>query len=74
MAAPCSFRVAIEETTAIIQSAFTDDIAINLTVDISGAGAYAYAGPSAGQFLSYSSVTSPLKGRASAGEPAFNAL
>ena len=74
MVAPYSFRAAIVVTTAIIQSAFADDIAINLTVDISGAGAYAYAGPSAVQFQSYSSVTSPLKGRTLAGEPAFNAL
>ena len=74
MAAPTSFRASIERAAAIIQSAFTDNITINLTVNISGTGGYAYAGPSSGQFLSYSSVTSLLKSRASAGDSSFNAL
>ena len=74
MAAPASFRAAIERAAAIVQSAFTDNITVNLTVDISGTGGYAYAGPSAGQMIDYSTVTSLLKSRASVGDVSFNAL
>jgi hypothetical protein len=74
MAAPASFRAAIERAAAIVQAAFTDNITVNLTVDISGTGGFAYAGPSAGRLIDYSTVSSLLKSRASAGDTSFNAL
>ena len=74
MAAPAYFRTAIERAAAIIQAAFTDNITLNFTVDISGTGGFAYAGPSSGQFVNYSTVTSLLKSRASSGDSSFNSL
>ena len=74
MAAPAYFRTAIERAAAIIQAACTDNITLNFTVDISGTGGYAYAGPSAGQFVNYSTVTSLLKSRASSGDISFDSL
>jgi hypothetical protein len=74
MAAPAYYRTAIERAAAIIQAAFTDNITLNFTVDISGTGGFAYAGPSSGQFVNYSSVTSLLKSRASSGDTSFNSL
>jgi hypothetical protein len=74
MAAPAYFRTAIERAAAIIQAACTDNITLNFTVDISGTGGFAYAGPSAGQFVNYSTVTSLLKSRASSGDISFDSL
>jgi hypothetical protein len=74
MAAPASFRAGIEQAAAILSSAISDHVTINLKIDYSGTGGGAAAGPDSGQWESYTSVRADLVNMASPGDTTFNAL
>ncbi|WP_316228864.1 NF038122 family metalloprotease [Bradyrhizobium sp. SZCCHNR1070] len=74
MAAPAAFRAGIQQAAAILSSAISDHITINLKIDYSGTGGGAAAGPDNGQWESYSWVKSNLVNGATPGDPTFNAL
>ncbi|MGJ4892242.1 NF038122 family metalloprotease [Bradyrhizobium sp. HKCCYLS3077] len=74
MNAPASFRAGIQQAAAILTSAISDHITVNLKIDYSGTGGGAAAGPDNGQWMSYSSVRSNLITNASPGDTTFNAL
>ncbi|MGH6679229.1 MAG: NF038122 family metalloprotease [Bradyrhizobium sp.] len=74
MAAPASFRSGIEQAAAILSSAITDKITVNLGIDYSGTGGGAAAGPDNGLFESYSTIRSDLINNATPGDTTFNAL
>jgi hypothetical protein len=76
-AAPASFRSTLQEAADIIESMFSDNITINLEIQYNedgiGAGS-AYAGPSDGEYIGYSSVYNYLVGSASPGDSSFDFL
>jgi serralysin len=74
MAAPASFRTGIEQAAAILSSTINDKITVNISIDYSGTGGGAFAGPAAGQFVSYSTVRADLIATAAPGDTSFNAL
>src|SRR5438105_14159876 len=51
MAAPASFRAGIQQTAALLASAISDHISININIDYSGTGGGAPAGPDNGQWV-----------------------
>src|SRR4051812_20362874 len=55
LAAPASFRAGIQQAVAIMASAISDKITVNIKIDYSGTGHGAAAGPDHGLFQSYSS-------------------
>ncbi|HMG77731.1 MAG TPA: NF038122 family metalloprotease, partial [Xanthobacteraceae bacterium] len=73
-AAPAAVKAIWQEAANIIGSMFTDNITINLSVDYSGTGGGASAGPTNGVYESYSTVYSYLKGGASPGDSSFTGL
>ena len=74
MAAPASFRAGIQQAAAILTSAISDKITVDIKIDYSGTGGGAAAGPNSGQYESYSSIRSDLINNATAGDATFNAL
>ena len=74
MAAPASFRAGIEQAAALLSSAISDKITLNLKIDYSGTGGGAAAGPDSGEWVSYSTVRADLVNNASTGDTTFNAL
>ncbi len=74
MAAPASFRAGITQAAAILSSAISDKITVNLNIDYSGIGGGAAAGPDNGQYVSYASVRADLINNATQGDTAFNSL
>ncbi len=74
MAAPASFRAGIEQAAALLSSAISDKITLNLKIDYSGTGGGAAAGPDSGEWVSYSTVRADLVNNASPGDTTFNAL
>src|ERR1700748_2897020 len=56
MAAPQSFRDGITQAMQMICAVVTDHITVNLQIDYSGTGGGAFAGPSGGNFVNYSTV------------------
>jgi VCBS repeat-containing protein len=74
MAAPASFRAGIEEAASILSATITNKITVNINIDYSGTGGGAFAGPTTGQFVSYSTVRSDLIANAAPGDTSFNAL
>src|SRR5438477_5299304 len=74
LAAPASFRAGIQQAADILMAAFSDPITINLTIDYSGTGGGASAGPNHGLFVSYSTVRTDLVNSASPGDHTFDAL
>ncbi|WP_316168113.1 MULTISPECIES: NF038122 family metalloprotease, partial [unclassified Bradyrhizobium] len=74
MAAPASFRAGIQQAAALLSTAISDKITINLKIDYSGTGGGAAAGPDHGQWVSYSNVRSYLVNNATAGDGTFDAL
>ena len=74
LAAPASFRAGIQQAVAILASAISDKITVNLKIDYSGTGGGAAAGPDHGLFESYSSIRAALINGATPGDTAFNAL
>ena len=74
MAAPASFRAGIQQAASILTATISDKITVNINVDYSGTGGGAAAGPSGGQYLSYSTVRADLINNATAGDATFNAL
>ena len=80
-AAPASFRAAIEEAAAILQSTFTDNATINISVGYGelqgvslGDQTSAEGGPDSGLSVSYPSVYTSLTQNASAGDTTFAGL
>ena len=73
MAAPSSFRTQIEQAALMIANAISDPITVNLSINISGSGGGAYAGPT-GVGASYSSVRSFLTTNATSGDTEFQYL
>jgi len=74
MAAPASFRAGIQQAAAILTSAISDHITVNLKIDYNGTGGGAAAGPDNGQWESYAWTRSNLVNNASSGDTTFNAL
>jgi FG-GAP-like repeat/Calx-beta domain len=74
MAAPASFRAGIQQAVAILASAISDKITVNLKIDYSGTGGGAAAGPDHGLLQSYSSIRADLINNATPGDTSFNAL
>src|SRR5229473_4092733 len=74
MAAPASFRAGIQQAAAILAATISDKITANLTIDYSGTGGGAAAGPDHGLYESYSSIRSYLINNATPGDTTFNAL
>ena len=60
MAAPAGFRAGIEQAATLLAAAITDQITVNITVDISGTGDLAAAKPVDVHSLSYSTVRQDL--------------
>jgi hypothetical protein len=74
MAAPASFRAAIQQAATMLTAAISDQITVNIKVDYSGTGGGASAGPDAGLYESYSSIRADLINSAARGDTTFNAL
>ena len=74
MAAPASFRAGIQQAAAILTSAISDHITVNLKIDYNGTGGGAAAGPDGGQWESYAWTRASLVNNASPGDTTFNAL
>src|SRR6266404_1737860 len=74
MAAPASFRAGIQQAAGILAGTLSDKITVNLTIDYSGTGGGAAAGPDRGLYDSYSSIRSYLINNATPGDATFNAL
>src|SRR5260370_14872056 len=74
MAAPASFRAAIQQAATMLGAAISDHITVNIKVDYSGTGGGAAAGPDAGLFESYSSIRADLINDATLRDSTFNAL
>src|SRR5216683_2594340 len=74
MAAPASFRAGIQQAAAILAATISDKITVNLSIDYSGTGGGAAAGPDHGLFESYSSIRTDLINNATPGDTTFNAL
>src|SRR4051812_22745655 len=74
MAAPASFRAGIQQAAAILSSAISDKITVNIKIDYSRTGGGAAAGPDHGVFVSYSTIRADLVNNASPGDIIFNAL
>src|SRR5438270_9030806 len=74
MAAPASFRAAIQQAASILTASISDLITVNIAIDYSGTGGGAAAGPDNGSFVPYSTVRTDLINNATAGDTTFNAL
>src|SRR5713226_5090704 len=74
MAAPASFRAGIQQAASILAGTISDKITVNLTIDYSGTGGGAAAGPDQGLYESYSLVRADLINNATPGDTTFNAL
>jgi VCBS repeat-containing protein len=74
MAAPASFRAGIEQAAAILSATITNQITVNINIDYHGTGGGAFAGPTTGQFVNYSTVRADLIANAAPGDTSFNAL
>ena len=74
MAAPASFRTGIEQAASILAGTISDKITVNLTIDYSGTGGGAAAGPDSGYYEPYSLIKSDLINNATPGDKTFNAL
>ena len=74
MAAPQSFRTGIEQAAAILSATISNKITVNINIDYSGTGGGAFAGPTTGQFVNYSTVRADLIADAAPGDTSFNAL
>ncbi len=74
MAAPASFRAGIEQAAAILSETITNKITVNINIDYSGTGGGAAAGPTNGQFVSYSTVRADLIANAAPGDTSFQCL
>jgi serralysin len=74
MAAPQSFRDGITQAMQMICAVVTDHITLNIQIDYSGTGGGAFAGPSGGNYVSYSTVHADLVNNASPGDTTFNSL
>ncbi len=74
LAAPASFRTAMEQAALLLAQAVSDKITVNLNIDYSGAGGGASAGPDAGLYEPYSTVRTDLTANATPGDPTFSAL
>src|SRR5438270_679096 len=74
MAAPASFRAAIQQAAALLGAAIFDPITVNLKVHYTGTGGGAFAGPDAGVYENYSTIRADLINNATLGDTTFNAL
>src|ERR1700759_5429886 len=74
MAAPQSFRDGITAAMQQICAVVTDKITINIQIDYSGTGGGAAAGPTGGNYVSYSTVRADLVNNASPGDATFSSL
>ena len=74
MAAPASFRAGIEQAASILSATITNKISVNIDIDYSGTGGGAFAGPTTGEFVNYSTVRTDLVANAAPGDTSFNAL
>jgi serralysin len=74
MAAPQSFRDGITAAMQMICAVVTDHVTLNFQIDYSGTGRGAFAGPSGGNYVGYSTVRADLVNNASPGDTTFNSL
>lgn len=74
MAAPATFRAAIEQAATELANVIKDKITVNLQIQYAGTGGGAYAYFGDGQYVNYSDVRSYLINNASPGDTTFNAL
>src|SRR5260370_22108375 len=74
MAAPASFRAAIQQAATMLTAAISDQITVNLNIHYSGTGGGASAKPDNGLFESYASTTAALINHESPGDTVFNWL
>jgi Ca2+-binding RTX toxin-like protein len=74
LAAPSAFRAGIEQAALLICNAVTDHITVNISVDYTGTGGGASAGPITGFFEPYSTVVSELRSLASTNDGVFDSL
>ena len=72
--APASFRAGIEQAATLLANAITDQITVNIGIDYKGTGGGAAAGPSSGQFVSYSTVLADLQNNESNNDHVFDDL
>jgi hypothetical protein len=72
--APQGFRDGIQKAVAIMASAISDKITVNIKIDYSGTGRGAAAGPDNGRYEDYSWVRANLVNNATPGDATFNAL
>eukprot|EP01037_Dinobryon_pediforme_P007783 gene7783-7849_t len=69
-----NFRAGIIQAASILSSELTDHITISLTIDYTGTGGGAMAGPNSLLVLPYSTVSAALKAHATAGDATFSNL
>jgi hypothetical protein len=74
MAAPKSFRDAIQQAASLLTATISDKITVNIKIDYSGLGGGAAAGPDNGMYVNYSTVRANLINHATPGDTTFNAL
>jgi Ca2+-binding RTX toxin-like protein len=77
MAAPASFRAALETAVTILDETITTDITVNINIQYNEHGipaGSAEAGPDQGLYVSYSTVRNDLITGATPGDTSFNAL
>src|SRR3979409_1184573 len=72
MAAPQSFRDAIQQAAAVLTAAISDKITVNIRIDYSGTGGGAAAGPDNGLYEPYSTVRADLVNNATPGDTIFS--
>ncbi|MGY4622980.1 NF038122 family metalloprotease [Bradyrhizobium sp. USDA 4486] len=73
-AAPASFKNGLQQAVAIIAANITDKITVNITIDYTGTGGGAAAGPDSGYYENYSWVRSQLVNNATADDTTFNSV
>jgi hypothetical protein len=73
-AAASSFRAGLIQAASILSSAFSDQITVNISIQYSGTGGGAAAGPNYQISDSYSTLSVTLKADAGAGNTTFNNL
>jgi serralysin len=72
MAAPQSFRDAIQQAAAVLTAAISDKITVNIRIDYSGTGGGAAGGPDNGLYEPYSTVRADLVNNATPGDTIFS--
>ena len=72
--APTTFKAGIIQAAQLLCNSLSNNVVINIGITCAGTGGGAYAGPSSGSGVSYSTVRSDLMSHAATGDTTFNAL